>query len=87
MKREFHDSGMTNGAMHHRNSLPNALGMASTSELQGLAFSAQQALSEVQPEDLMPIDPGLQSYGYDEDTIMVDTSSLPAHRDTVMSSI
>jgi F-box/leucine-rich repeat protein 10/11 len=87
MKREFHDSGLTNGAMHHRNSLPNALGMGSTSELQGLAFSAQQALNQVQPEDLMPIDPSLQSYGYDEDTVMVDTSPQSAHRDTVMSSI
>jgi F-box/leucine-rich repeat protein 10/11 len=87
MKREFHDSGLTNGAIHHRNSLPNALGMASTSELQDLAFSAQQALEQVLPEDSMPIDPSLQSYGYDEDTIMIDTSSQPSHKDAVMSSI
>ncbi|KAF2687754.1 hypothetical protein K458DRAFT_332081 [Lentithecium fluviatile CBS 122367] len=87
MKREFHDPGLTNGAMHHRNSLPNALGMASTSELQNLAFSAQQALNQTKPEDPMPIDPSLQSYSCHADTTMIDAPSQPLHRDAVMSSI
>jgi F-box/leucine-rich repeat protein 10/11 len=87
MKKEFHNSEMSDGTIRHRNSLPNAFSMAQASELRGLVFSAQQALDQVQPEDSMPIDPSLQSYGYDEDTIMADESPQHTHRDTVMSSI
>jgi F-box/leucine-rich repeat protein 10/11 len=87
MRRDFHANGLTNGTIRHRNSLPNAFGMASTSELRDLAFSAQQALDQVHPEDLMPIDPSLQPYGYDADTIMVDISPRPSSKDAVMSSI
>jgi F-box/leucine-rich repeat protein 10/11 len=74
--------------VHHRNSLPATLGMSNTHDLLDLAYSAQQALVHVLPADMMPIDPALQSYDMEGDTIMVDTSpQAAAHRDTIMSSI
>lgn len=74
------DGGMTNGGVHSRLSLPN-MSIGGTS-LQDIAYSAQQALNEVYPEDTMPIDPALQSY----DTIRINAPSHSS-RDVAMSSI
>lgn len=87
LKQEFLDGALMNGNVRHRNSLPNALDMTNTSELQDLAYSAQQVLGEVQTKDLIPIDPALQSYDHQDDTIMADTSPQSSHRDAIMSSI
>lgn len=78
---------MANGLFGHRNSLPSAFDHSSTAELQDLAFSAQQALSRVQPDGSMPIDPALQSSPQENDTMEVDSPHRPPHRDAVMSSI
>ncbi|KAF2640012.1 hypothetical protein P280DRAFT_518443 [Massarina eburnea CBS 473.64] len=66
-----------------RNSLPAILGMPTSNDLLDLAFSAQQALNQVVPEEM--IDPALQSY--DDGDMMMHSSPQESHRDAIMSSI
>lgn len=54
-------------------------------ELQDLAFSAQQALNRV-PDDTMPIDPTLQAYHQHADTVAMEMPRAP-HGDSVMFSV
>lgn len=70
-----------------RNSLPGRIGTENTTELQGLAYSAQQALDHVPIEDAMPIDPALQSFIHEQNTSAMEASSQEPHRDAVMYSI
>lgn len=87
MKKEATDGDFINLQMRHRNSLPANLSVTGSNELRELAYSAQQALSQVLPDDSMPIDPALQSYDHEGDTVALDDSPRALHQDTIMSSI
>lgn len=80
------DDSMGYNTAHHRNSSSGEFIFGDTVELQDLAFSAQQALNQVQDDDLVPIDPALQSYDHGNDSMM-DTSPKAQHRDTVIFSV
>lgn len=64
MKQEpIIDSGMVNGDVQPLHSVSNSLDIGSSStQLQDIAFSAQQALGQASFEDLVPVDPALQHY-------------------------
>ncbi|KAF1949320.1 hypothetical protein CC80DRAFT_429600 [Byssothecium circinans] len=84
-KEEAIESGMAHAPMRHRNSLPAILGMSSSSDLLDLAYSAQQALNQVPPEEM--IDPALRPYDNEGDISMVNSPSQAPYRDAIMSSI
>lgn len=57
-----------------------------TTELQDLAFSAQQALNQVPDDDTVPIDPALQSFEHHEKP-RPDASAQASQEDAVMFSV
>ncbi|KAF1979480.1 hypothetical protein BU23DRAFT_522751 [Bimuria novae-zelandiae CBS 107.79] len=81
------DDSFSYNPTHHRNSSLGEFIFGGTAELQDLAFSAQQALSHVPDDDMMPIDPALQSYSHHNDALMMDTSPQAPHRDAVLFSV
>ncbi|CAI6334997.1 unnamed protein product [Periconia digitata] len=87
MKKESVNGDFIHTQMRHRVSLPINLSASGSNDLQDLAYSAQQALSQVLPDDPMPIDPALQSYDNDGDVVAFDTPSRAPHQEVVMSSI
>jgi F-box/leucine-rich repeat protein 10/11 len=88
-KRMKHESSFEddflNGDIHTRHSLPNQFSVES-SLLQGIAFSAQQALARDEDE-LVPVDPALQAYAGGAYSTMDMPRSYATNGDNVMSSV
>lgn len=81
-----YDEDYMNDDMHPQHSLPNQYSGGSFS-LQDIAFSAQQALDQnPADDDLVPVDPALQTYandGYNDHYATLE----PTNGDTVLSSV
>jgi F-box/leucine-rich repeat protein 10/11 len=87
MESAMDDERTINGDGHHsRHSLPHQFSIGG-SLLQDIAYSAQQALSQRPEEELMPIDPALQTYANEDYQSSSMAPSYPAIGDMIMSSI
>jgi F-box/leucine-rich repeat protein 10/11 len=74
-------------SLHRRDSSSGEFVLGGQAELQDLAFSAQQVLSHGPNDDVMPIDPALQSYQPGDDEYTADNYPHAARQDAVMFSI
>lgn len=72
---------------HQRNSSSDEFALGGRAELQDLAFSAQQVLSQAPDDDTMPIDPALQLYRHVNDEMVMDGSPQVPHQDAVIFSV